>query len=69
MREVIKQKERILDCIDNWLRTILLGIAIRCFVKSGYTFLDIKRDKTGEFVEAITISNNEEYINKISEIE
>lgn len=69
MREVIKQKERILANIDNWLRTIRLAFAIRCFAKSGYEFLDIKRDKTGEFVEAITISNNEEYINKVSEIE
>ncbi len=69
MREVIKQKERMLDFIDNWFRTIRLGIAIRCFMKSGYRFLDIKKDKTGEFVEAITISNNEEYINKVSEIE
>ena len=69
MREVIKQKERILAFIDNWFRTIRLGIAIRCFMKSGYKYLDIKQDKSGEFVEAITISNNKEYIDKVSEIE
>lgn len=34
-----------------------------------FKYMDIKSDKTGELVEAITISNSKEYIDKVSEIE
>jgi len=35
----------------------------------GFQYLDIKNDKTGENVEAITGSNNKAYIDAISNIE
>jgi len=42
---------------------------LRCIKHFGFSYLDIKRDKTGEWVEALTMSNNLAYMDAISEIE
>jgi hypothetical protein len=43
--------------------------ALRCIKHLGFPYLDIKRDKTGEWVEAITMTNSQAYLDAIAEIE
>jgi len=47
-----------------WIKMMLF-----CAKRLSFDYLDIKRDRTGKLVEAITISNNKAYIDAVSEIE
>ncbi len=46
-----------------------MALMLFCMKRLGFAYLDIKNDKTGELVEAITVSNNKTYIDAVSEIE
>jgi len=48
---------------------VCFHVLLFCARQLGYLYMDVKLDKNQKGVEAITISNNEAYIEKVSEIE
>jgi len=57
----------------NLFRSVFTGKWISAFISyiylHGWEYVDVKRDKTGKYVTAFTVSNDKDYIDKVAQIE